>query len=98
MKKSELKQIIKEEIHKVLKEASINNKGELEDFNYNLTEPQEQHLLRINQMSLQQVLNKLNDLGFTPDNLPPQYELSIHDDKLAYDTENHKWVEHKEFM
>ena len=33
MKKSELKQIIKEDILKTLNEASINNKGELEDFN-----------------------------------------------------------------
>lgn len=93
MKKSELKQIIKEEIQKILNEAFTNNKGELEDFNYNLTPPQEQHLLRINQMSLQQVLDRLNDLGFNPDNLPPQYELSIHDDKLAYDAENNKWVD-----
>jgi hypothetical protein len=33
MKKSELKQIIKEEILKTLNEAFINDKGELEDFN-----------------------------------------------------------------
>ena len=93
MKLSQLKQIIKEEVNKILKEASINDKGELEDFNYNLTLPQEQHLLKINQMSLQQVLDRLNNLGFNPDNIPPQYELSIHDDKLAYDAENHKWVD-----
>ena len=93
MKKSELKQIIKEEIKKVLKEARVNDKGELEDFNYDLTPPQEQHLLRINKMSFQQVLDKLNELGFNPDNLPKQYELSIHDDRLAYDAENRKWVD-----
>jgi len=34
MKLSQLKQIIKEEIHKVLNEAFINDKGELEDFNF----------------------------------------------------------------
>lgn len=93
MKKSELRQIIKEEISKILNEAFINDKGELTDFEYNLTPPQEQHLLRINKMSLQQVLDKLNDLMFNPDNLPPQYKLSIHDDELMYDAENHKWVD-----
>ena len=49
MKKSELKQIIKE----IIKEAFINDKGELIDLKYTLTPPQEQHLLRINKMSLQ---------------------------------------------
>ena len=34
MKLSQLKQIIKEEIHKVLNEAFVNDKGELEDFNF----------------------------------------------------------------
>ena len=89
MKKSKLKQIIKE----IIKEAFINDKGELIDLKYTLTPPQEQHLLRINKMSLQQVLDRLNELGITPDNLPPQYELSIHDDKLGYDAENNKWVD-----
>ena len=34
MKISQLKQIIKEEIYKVLNEAFVNDKGELEDFNF----------------------------------------------------------------
>lgn len=34
MKKSQLRQIVKEEISKVLKEVSINDKGELEDFDF----------------------------------------------------------------
>jgi len=89
MKKSELKQIIKE----IINEAFVNNKGELTDFEYTLTPPQEQHLLRINKMSLQYILDKLNDLKFNPDNLPQQYELSIHNDKLSYDAENDRWVD-----
>ena len=44
-------------------------------------------------MSLQDVLDKLNDLRFNPDNLPSQYKLSKHDDRLMYDVENHMWVD-----
>ena len=44
MKKSQLKRIIKEEIRKVLKEAFINDKGELEDFNFEEEESKENYL------------------------------------------------------
>jgi hypothetical protein len=93
MKITELRQLIKEEISKVLNESFIDDKGELKDFEYDLTRPQELHLLRINRMSLQDVLDKLNDLRFNPDNLPLQYQLSKHDDRLMYDAENHMWVD-----
>ena len=93
MKITELRQLIKEEISKILDESFIDNKGELKDFEYDLTRPQELHLLRINRMSLQDVLDKLNDLRFNPDNLPSQYKLSKHDDRLMYDVENHMWVD-----
>ena len=69
------------------------NAKNVDKFNQ-LTDPQKKHLERINKMSADEVVDKLNELRFTPDNLPLQYELSRHNFDLSVD-ENGEWVSTK---
>jgi hypothetical protein len=69
------------------------NAKNVDKFNQ-LTDPQKKHLERINKMSANEVVDKLNELRFTPDNLPLQYELSRHNFDLSVD-ENGEWVSTK---
>lgn len=88
-----LRKFIHTTFREYLNEVHIDKEGNLQDLEYSLTPAQENHLLRINKMSLSDVLKHLNSLNFNPDNLPQQYQLSIHDERLMYDAEKGVWVD-----
>jgi hypothetical protein len=88
-----LRKFIEATVREYLNEAHIDKYGNLKDLEYSLTPAQENHLLRLNNMKIEDVIDNLNDLKFNPDTLPKQYTLSIHDEKLMYDAERRKWVD-----